>query len=81
MPRVELHICKLTANIDHNLNFCLKVKLVQRHEDGETRSLLMLQILHGFRSCKLDANGKKLRASLPSLGGYFHLILLKVKYH
>ena len=51
MPRVELHICKLTANIDHNLNFCLKVKLVQRHEDGETRSLLMLQILHGFQSC------------------------------
>ena len=30
MPRVELHICKLTANIDHNLNFRLKVKLVQR---------------------------------------------------
>ena len=51
MPRVELHICKLTANIDHNLNFCLKVKLVQRLEDGETRSLLMLQILHGFQSC------------------------------
>ena len=49
--RVELHICKLTLNIDHDLKFCLKVKLVQRREDGETRTLIMLQILRGFQSC------------------------------
>ena len=46
--RVELHICKLTLNTDHGLKFCLKVKLVQRREDGETRTLIMLQILRGF---------------------------------
>ena len=48
MLRVELHICKLTLNIDHGLKFRLKVKLVQRREDGETRTLIMLQILRGF---------------------------------
>ena len=37
MLRVELpHILKFTVNIDHDLKFYLKVKLVQRHEDGET---------------------------------------------
>ena len=49
--RVELHICKLTLNIDHDLKLCLKVKSVKRHEDGETRTLIMLRILRGFQSC------------------------------
>ena len=34
MLGVELHICKLTLNIDHGLKFRLKVKLLQRREDG-----------------------------------------------
>ena len=52
MIRVELpHIWKFTVNIDHDLKFCLKVKLVQRHEDGETWKLIVLKILRGFQSC------------------------------
>ena len=30
--RLELHICKLTVNKDHDLKFCLKAKLIQRLE-------------------------------------------------
>ena len=48
MLRVEIHICKLTVNVDNDLKFCLKVKLVQGHRDGETKSLIALQILRGF---------------------------------
>ena len=33
--RLELHICKLTVNKDHDLKFCLKAKLIQRLEDGK----------------------------------------------
>ena len=52
MLRVELlHTCKFTVNIDHYLKFFLKVKLVQRHENGEARSLIVLKILPGFQSC------------------------------
>ena len=51
MLKAVLHICKFTLNIDPDLKFCLKVKLVQRHEDGETRSLIVLKILRGFQSC------------------------------
>ena len=49
MLRVELHWFA-TVNTDNDIRFCLKLKLVQQHEDGETRSLIMLQILHGFES-------------------------------
>ena len=51
MLSAVLHICKFTLNIDHDLKFCLKVNLVQRQEDGETRSLIVLKILRGFQSC------------------------------
>ena len=51
MLRVELHIGKLTVNIDHNLKFCVKVQLIKRREDGETRGLILLQILDTFQSC------------------------------
>ena len=51
MLRLELHICKLTVDIDYELKFCLKVKLVQRHEDGETRNL---RLPPTFRGRKID---------------------------
>ena len=51
MLRLELHICKLTVDIVYDLKFCLKVKLVQRHEDGETRNL---RLPPTFRGRKID---------------------------
>ena len=81
MPRVEIHICKLTVNVDHDLKFCLKVKLVQGHRDRETKSLIALQILRGFQSCQLKSSGKNQRTTLPSFGGYFRPILLEVMHH
>ena len=67
MLRVELYVCKLNVDIDHDLKFCLKVKLEQRHEDRETRSLIISQILHGLRAVSESPTGtEKPQCSLPS---------------
>ena len=60
MLRVELsHIWKFTVNIDYDLKFCLKVKLVQRHEDRETWNLIVLKYYVAFRAVNYSLTGKK----------------------